>query len=145
MATKQNARNLLIKRSALADGTGARGNVCGIRTRSWSIANAEIDTTIPNCDDPSLPLVTTSEPGAQTLEFTGDGIFEDSTASILVADDARLQRSPIYEVIVPGYGTWVGPMSVFNYQWNGDQAEKLQFSATWRPTDASLLTFTPAP
>ena len=142
---KQNARNLVIKRSAVVDGSGSRDFVCGIRTRSWSISNAEIDTTIPDCDDPSLPIVQTSEPGVQTLEFTGDGLFENDTAAKMVADDARLQRSPVYEVIVPGYGTWLGPMAVFNYQWSGDQAEKLGFSATWRPTDASLLTFTPVP
>lgn len=141
---KQNARELVIKRSAVANGTGTREFVCGIRTRSWSIANDTVDSTIPNCEDPSLPIVATAEPGIQTLEFSGDGLFENDAVQKLVVDDARLQRLPVYEVIVPGYGSWVGPMGVFEYSFNGDMNEKLGFSATWRPTDASLLVFTPA-
>lgn len=142
---QQNARELVIKRSAVADGTGTRVFVCGLRTRSWGIDNAEIDTTVPNCTDPTLPIVATSTAGRQTLEFTGDGLFDNDAVGKIVADDARLQRKPTYEVIVPGYGSWVGPMGVFAYQWSGDMEEPLGFSATWRPSDASLLVFTPAP
>ena len=47
-----------------------------------------------------------------------------------VADDARLQRTTAtYEVIVPGYGRWVGPMAVFNWEATGTMEEPLTFSA----------------
>lgn len=141
----QNARELVIKRSTSADGSGTKVFVCGLRTRTWSIANAEIDTTIPNCDDPSEPIVATSVPGRQTLEFSGDGLADDDDAMQMVHDDARLQRVVPYEVVVPGFGSYVGPMGVFDFSFSGDMEDPLGFSATWRPTDASTLVYTPAP
>jgi predicted secreted protein len=140
---QQNARELVIKRGASADGTGTITFVCGIRTRSFSMSNATIDNTVPDCDDPSLPIVATAKPGRQTIEFSGDGLFDNDAVSILVADDARLQREPPYTVIVPGYGTWVGPFMVSNFVWSGDMEEQLAFSATWIPTNINLLVFTP--
>ena len=71
---QENGRELVIKRSTAPDGSGTRR----FRLRpdadsAWSISNAEIDTTVPNCTNPALPIVATSVPGRQTLEFTGDG------------------------------------------------------------------------
>jgi predicted secreted protein len=103
---QQNGRELVIKRSATADGTGTKVFVCGMRTRSWTINNATIDTTVPNCD-------------------------------------ARLQRIVPYEVVVPGFGTYVGPMGVYDFEFSADMEEPLGFSATWRPADASALVYTP--
>ena len=59
----QNGRELVIKRSTVADGTGTRVFACGLQTTSFTIANADIDTTRPNCDDPSLPIIATSRTG----------------------------------------------------------------------------------
>lgn len=140
---QENGRELVIKRSTAVDGTGTRIFVCGLRTSSWSISNAEIDTTVPNCTNPALPIVATSTPGRQTLEFTGDGLADTAGNFRAVADDARLQRTTaVYEVIVPGYGRWVGPMAVFNWTATGTMEEPLGFSATWRPVDATALVFT---
>lgn len=139
----QNGRELVIKRSATADGTGSKVIVCGLRTRGWSINNAEIDTTIPDCDDPSKPIVATSDFGRQTLEFSGDGLADNDAAQLMVHDDARLQRIVPYEVVVPGFGSYVGPMGVYNFEFTADMEEKLGFSATWRPADASQLVYTP--
>jgi predicted secreted protein len=140
---QQNGRELVIKRSATADGTGTKVFVCGMRTRSWTIGNAEVDTTVPNCDDPSLPIVATSTFGRQTLEFSGDGLADNDAAQLMVHDDARLQRIVPYEVVIPGYGTYVGPMGVYDFAFSADMEEPLGFSATWRPADASQLVYTP--
>lgn len=139
----QNGRELAIKRSDVADGSGTKVFVCGLRTRTFSIANAEIDTTIPNCTDPSLPIVATSIPGRQTLEFSGDGLADDDAAMQMVHDDARLQRIVPYEVVVPGFGSYVGPMGVFEFAFSADMEDPLGFSATWRPADAAALVYTP--
>jgi len=141
----QNGRELVIKRSAVADGSGTKVFVCGLQTSNFSLANADIDTTIPNCDDPSLPIVATSTPGRQTLEFSGDGLADNDAAQRMVFDDARLQRTVEYEIIIPGFGTYEGPMAVYDFGFDGAMEEKLGFTATWRPTDSSALTFTPAP
>ncbi len=140
---QQDAKELVIKR-----GDGASPEVfsfvCGIRTRTFSMSNASIDTTVPNCTDPSLPIVATARPGRQTITFSGDGLFDSNAAGKAIADDAREQNIETnYQVIVPGYGTFEGPFFISDFQWNGDMEDPLAFSATWTPLDASQLTFTP--
>lgn len=141
---QQNARELVIKRGSNADGSGTVVFVCGIRTRSLTMSNAQVDTTVPDCDDPTQPIVATAKPGRQTLTFSGDGLFDSDAVGILVADDARLQREVNYTIIVPGYGTWVGPFMIGDFEWSGDMDEQLAFSATWIPTDINELEFTAA-
>lgn len=142
--SQQNARELVIKR-----GDGASPEVfsfvCGIKTRTFSMSNASIDTTVPNCTDPSEPIVATARPGRQTIEFSGDGLFDSNAAGKAIADDARQQSIDTnYQVIVPGYGQFEGPFFISDFSWNGAMEDPLAFSAKWTPLDASLLTFTPA-
>lgn len=132
---QQSARELVIKRQGVF--------VCGLRTRSFSMSSAQVDTTVPNCNDPSLPIVATARPGRQTLSFSGDGLFDTDEVGIAVADDARLQRTDVvYQVIVPGYGTFEGPYFVADFEFSGDMEDPLAFSASWVPLDNSQLTFT---
>lgn len=140
---QQNARELVIKR-----GDGASPEVftfvCGLRTRTFQMSNAQIDTTVPSCEDPSQPIVATARPGRQTITFSGDGLFDSNAVGKLVADDARNQVVDAnYKVIVPGYGEFTGPFFVSDFQWNGDMEDPLAFSATWVPLDGDSLTFTP--
>ena len=145
MADVPFGRELVIKRSTVVDGTGTRVFMCGLQNSNFTIANADIDTTIPNCDDPSLPIVATSTPGRQTLEFSGDGLAENSVVNRIIFDDAREQRRVTYEIIIPGFGTYVGTFAVYDWAFNAAMEDPLGFSATWRPTDAETLVWTPAP
>lgn len=141
--SQQNARELVIKRG---DGASpeAFSFVCGIQTRSFKMSNASIDTTVPNCEDPSQPIVATARPGRQTIEFSGNGLFDSNAAGKLIADDVRNQAIDVnYEVVIPGYGSFQGPFFISDFEWSGDMENPLGFSATWTPLDASLLTFTP--
>jgi len=140
---QQDAKELVIER-----GDGASPEVfnfvCGLRSKTFTMANASIDTTVPNCDDPSLPIVATARPGRQTLTFQGDGLFDNKDVALDVFDDARLQRESSYKITIPGVGSFQGPFFVSDYSNSGDMEDPLAFSATWVPLDASLLTFTPA-
>lgn len=134
--SQQNARELVIKRY-----NGANFDfVCGIRTRSMPISNAQIDTTVPDCTDPSQPISATAKPGRQTLSFTGDGLFDNAQIGKDVADDARLQRITDYQIIVPGYGTFEGAFMVGDFEFSGDMEDPLAFSATWVPTETPTFT-----
>lgn len=142
--SQQNARELVIKR-----GDGASPEVftfvCGIRTRTFSMSNASIDTTVPSCDNPANPIVATARPGRQTITFSGDGLFDSDAVGKLVADDARLQNiTTNYTVVVPGYGSFSGPFFISDFSWNGDMEDPMAFSATWTPLSGDALTFTPA-
>lgn len=140
---KENARELVIKRG---DGASPENFtfVCGLKTRTFTMSNASIDTTTPNCADPSAPIVATAMPGRQTLTFSGDGLFDSDEVGKAVADDARTQAETNYQVIWPGYGQWEGPFFISDFSVNGDMEDPLAFSATWIPLDNSNLTFTAA-
>jgi TP901-1 family phage major tail protein len=140
--SQENARELVIKR---ADGGVPETFVFvgGLRTRTFQMGNAQIDTTVPNKTDPSKPIVATARPGRQTITFSGDGLFDSDAVGKSVADDARLQSETNYQIIVPGYGTFEGPFFVSDFQWNGDMEDPMAFSATWVPLDNSRLLFTP--
>lgn len=142
--SQQNARELVVKReSDITPGTFVF--VCGIRTRSFQMSNAQIDTTVPNCANPAAPIVATARPGRQTISFSGDGLFDSDEIGKAVADDARLQRTDKnYQVIVPGYGTFEGPFFVADFEFSGDMEDPLAFSASWVPLDNSQLEFTAA-
>jgi len=138
---QENARELVIKR-----GDGASPEVftfvCGLRTRTFTMSNASIDTTVPSCADPSAPIVATAAPGRQTLTFSGDGLFDNDTVGLAVFNDARNQSQTNYTIIVPGVGSFVGPFFISDYSNSGDMEDRMAFSATWIPLDASQLTFT---
>jgi TP901-1 family phage major tail protein len=139
---QENARELVIKRESATPGTFVF--VCGLRTRSFQMSNAQIDTTVPSCTDPSLPVIATARPGRQTIQFSGDGLFDNGTVGKAVADDARLQTTDKnYQVIIPGYGTFEGKFFVSDFEWSGGMEDPLAFSATWVPLDNSQLDFTP--
>ncbi|UOK71712.1 phage tail tube protein [Ancylobacter polymorphus] len=134
--SQQNARELVIKRY-----NGSTFDfVCGIRTRSMPISNAQIDTTVPDCTNPSAPISATAMPGRQTLSFTGDGLFDNAQIGKSVADDARTQAITDYQIIVPGYGTFEGPFMVADFEFSGDMEDPLAFSATWVPTESPAFT-----
>ena len=142
---QQNAKELVIARGN-ADGPPETFSfVCGLRTRSHSMANAQIDTTVPNCTDPTQPIIATARPGRQTIQFSGDGLFDSDVVGKAVADDARTQKIDTnYQVTVPGYGSWTGPMFVADFEWSGDAEDPLAFSCTFVPLDNSQLVFAPA-
>lgn len=140
---QHNARELVIKRES-DETPGTYEFVCGIRTRTFQISNAQVDTTVPSCANPANPIVATAAPGRQTISFSGDGLFDSDAVGIKVADDARLQRIPNYQIIVPGYGTFTGPFMVGDYEAGGEMEGKMTFSASWVPTDASQLDFVSA-
>jgi TP901-1 family phage major tail protein len=142
--SQQNARELVIKRGNAASPESFTF-VCGLRTRTFQMSNAQIDTTVPSCSNPANPIVATARPGRQTITFSGDGLFDSDEVGKAVADDARLQTTTRnYQVVVPGYGTFEGPFFVSDFQWNGDMEDPLAFSATWIPLSGDALTFTPA-
>jgi predicted secreted protein len=140
---QQNAKELVIKR-----GDGASPEVftlvCGFQTSTFTLSNAQVDTTVPNCTDPSLPIVATARPGRQTISFSGDGLFDNNAVGKLVIDDVKDQAIDVnYQVIIPGVGTWEGPWFIADFNLNGGMEDPLKFSATFVPLDASQLTFTP--
>jgi TP901-1 family phage major tail protein len=136
---QQKGRELLIK---MGDGASPQifSTICGITTRSFAMSSNEVDTTIPDCDDPSAVVQKTSTPGIQDRTFQGSGKFVSGAAGTALADAARLGEVHDYQVIVPGYGQFQGPFIVTDFQWSGDMEGSMDFSATFKPSAALAFT-----
>jgi len=138
--TNQIGRELLIK---AGDGGSPElfSNVCGIRTRSFNLSANEVDTTVPDCDNPGNLPQKTSAPGILDQSFSGSGLFTNTAAGKQMLDDARTGTGRNYQVVVPGYGTFEGPYAIFELELSGEMEGDMEFSATFRQTGP--LVFTP--
>jgi TP901-1 family phage major tail protein len=136
---QQVGRTLLIKKGDGAD-PEVFTTVCGFKARSFSLSNNDVDTTVPDCDDPGGPVQKTSTPGIADRTFQGSGFFDNDAVGKAVADAARLGEVHNYRVVVPGYGTFEGPYIITDFQWSGDVEGSMEFSATFKPSGA--LSFT---
>lgn len=139
--SQQTGRLLLIK---MGDGASPEvfTSVCGFRARNFNMSNSEVDTTVPDCEDPGGPVQKTSIPGIADRTFSGSGLFDNDEVGKDVADAARLGTVNTFQVIVPGYGTFEGPYIVTEFTFDGEMEGNLGFSATFKPSGA--LTFTAA-
>ncbi|MBN9010811.1 MAG: phage tail protein, partial [Rhizobiales bacterium] len=81
---QQKGRLLLIKMGNGAD-PEVFTSVCGLRSRSFSLSNNEVDTTVPDCDDPGAVVQKSSTPGIQDRTFQGAGLFTNNAAGKALA------------------------------------------------------------
>ncbi len=109
-------------------------NLCGLKTRSFTLSADRIDTTVPSCTNPGGPVVQTSRPGVQSVAFTGAG-------KAIVGADTKKFRQYVREntpfnakVIVPGDGTYTAQWVVTNFELSGDETNTMEFSATFNTT-----------
>lgn len=127
---QQTGRLLLIQ---IGDGASPEvfSNLCGIQTRSFNMSANDVDTTIPDCDDPGATPQKTGVPGIKNRTFTGSGKFVAGAASaafIGYVTDAVVFNA---KVIVPGLGTFTGPFYVTDFTFNGEQEGTMGFDATF--------------
>lgn len=106
-------------------------NVCGITTRSFNMSTAEVETTIPDCQNPGGPLVRTAEPGTQNRNFSGSGKFVSGATSKLLLTHVRAGTTFNAKVIVPGDGTYTGKWFVSEFEFSGEAEGNMDFSATF--------------
>lgn len=136
---QQTGRLLLIK---MGDGGTPEvfTAVCGFKARSFSLSNNEVDTTVPDCNDPGGVVQKTSVAGISDRTFSGSGLFDNDAVGKAVADAARLGSINNYQVIVPGYGSFLGPYVITDFQWSGDMEGNMEFQATFKPSGALAFT-----
>lgn len=137
--TQQKGRELLIK---IGDGGDPETftNLAGVRTRTFNLGVNEVDTTVPDKDNPGNVVQRTVTSGIRTQSFSGDGLFDTDTETTAVVN-AAINGTPINcQVFVPGVGTFEGPFIISNFEFSGEMEENLSFSGTW--SAAGALTFT---
>lgn len=136
---QQVGRLLLIK---VGDGGSPENfsNLCGLKTRSFDISTASVDTTIPSCTNPGDVVQKTSRPGQASRTFQGSGAFVSSAAMSAFMTHV-INATPFNaQVTVPGLGTFTGSYFVTNFTFSGDVDPNMEFSATFEAAD--VLAFT---
>lgn len=137
--SQQKGRLLLIK---IGDGESpeAFANLCGLKTRSFNLSANEIDTTVPDCDNPGAAVQKQSEPGIVNRTFSGSGAFVSGATQATLMGHVRGATVFNAQVVVPGEGTYAGSWMVSDFEFSGEMEGNMEFSATF--TAAGPLTFT---
>lgn len=133
--SQQKGRLLLIKVGDGGTPTEVFTNLAGLRTRSFNLGVNEVDTTVPDTDNPENVVQRTVTSGVRTQTFSGDGLFDNVAQSKTAVDAARLGTPLNCQVVVPGYGTFEGPFIISGFEFSGDMEENLGFSATFSASD----------
>lgn len=139
---KQKGRLLLIK---IGDGatTEAFTTLCGLRSKTMTINNSEIDVTTVDCDAPGGPLWTEVMDGAKRVSVSGNGYFKDDVNEATL-NTLALSADPVanFQVIVPDFGTFAGAFHVSTLEYGGEQEDGVTYSLTLASSGA--VTFTAA-
>lgn len=127
---QQKGRLLLVQ---IGDGAEPEvfSNLCGIQTRSFNLSASEIETTIPDCNNPGGKVQRTAEPGIVNRTFSGSGKFvsgANSSAFIGYVNDAEIFNA---KVLVPGVGTYTGPWMASEFEFSGEMEGNMDFSVTF--------------
>lgn len=127
---QQKGRTLLIQ---IGDGESPEvfSNLCGITTRSFNMSANEVETTIPDCDDPSAAVQRTVEPGIVNRTFNGSGKFVSSANTSAFLTHVREATVFNAKVVVPGDGTYTGSWMVSDFEFSGEMEGNMDFSATF--------------
>lgn len=135
--SQQTGRLLLIK---IKTAPGVFDNLCGMKTRSFNLSATEVDTTIPNCNNPGAAVQKTSEPGIVNRAFNGSGAFVSGATQAVLMTNVRNATVFDAQVVVPGEGTYEGSWMVSDFEFSGEMEGNMEFSAAF--SAAGALTFT---
>lgn len=131
-------RELVVARSDNADGFDL---ACITEQRSLAINNEQIDITKPDCLNPGGKLVRTLAYGVQSIDFSGQGAFVNSATMKAVTLDTINQVKRVYQVTVPGVGTFEGD-ALLNITFSGDKTNELQVDISFAMS--GVIVFVPA-
>ncbi|PWJ73829.1 TP901-1 family phage major tail protein [Pseudaminobacter salicylatoxidans] len=134
----QHPGRLLLIKIKTAPATFA--NLCGMKTRSFNLSANEVDTTIPDCNNPGGAVQKTAEPGIVNRSFSGSGAFVSGATQAALMTNVRNGTVFDAQVVVPGEGTYEGPWMVSDFEFTGEMEGNMEFSATF--SAAGPLSFT---
>lgn len=139
---KQKGRLMLIK---IGDGaqTEAFGDLCGLRSKTLTINNSEIDVTTADCANPGGPLWTEVLTGVKRVSVSGNGYFKDEATELRMNTVAMAADSIAnFQIVVPAFGTFGGSFFLSSVEYGGEQEDGVTYSLSLASNGA--VTFTPA-
>ena len=120
-------RQLLIK---IGDGADPEtfAAACGFKDRSFKINNNIVDTTAPDCTNPTGKVGFSGAYGIQTLTVSGSGKATTSAQFKALKTACLNQTKPNLQIIVPGDGTYEGAALIGDWEDTGGTENELEFS-----------------
>ncbi|MEE8482528.1 MAG: phage tail tube protein, partial [Acidiferrobacterales bacterium] len=102
-----------------------------------TINNTSIDVTTPNCSTPGGILWRSSLYGLKSVDVSGDGFFEDSTAELRANTIAMQTDNKVnMEIVVPDFGTYSGAFRITTLEYGGETEGGVTYSLALESTDA---------
>lgn len=140
---KQKGRLMLIKIGDGVTPTEGFTTLCGLRSKTLTINNAEVDVTSADCDAPGGPLWTEVMEGVKRVTVSGNGYFKDeaneATLTTLAMSDTPIGN---FQIIVPDFGTFEGAFLVSSVEYGGEQEDGVTYSLSL--ASSGEVTFTAA-
>lgn len=121
-------------------GTPAYQVVAGLRSRSIAINSEAVDVTNASTSGRFRTLLDGC--GIQSLTISGDGIFEDDTATDEIREAIMAGANRDSKILIPGYGTFEGSFKPTSFEMGGEYNDSVTFSITLE--SAGTITFTAA-
>ncbi|AFK66522.1 phage major tail protein, TP901-1 family [Rhodobacter capsulatus] len=139
---KQKGRLLLIK---IGDGAGTEAftTLCGLKSKTLTINNSNVDVTTADCTDPGGALWKEVQSAVKQVAASGNGYFKDE-ASELRMNTVAMSADPIanFQIIVPAFGTFAGAFFISSLEYGGEQEDGVTYSLSLESTGAVTFTAT---
>ena len=119
--------------------------LCGLRSKSLTINNSEIDVTTANCENPGDPLWTEVMAGVKRVAVSGNGYFKTEATEARL-NSVAMSADPIcnFQIIVPGFGTFAGAFMVQSAEYGGEQEDGVTYSLSLASSGPVTFTALPA-
>lgn len=118
----QKGRDLLLK---VADGEGGFTTVAGLRARQIAFNAETVDVTHAESVGRWRELLEGA--GVRRASISGSGIFKDAASDALVRETFFDGAIRGWQVVVPDFGTVVGPFQLTSLEYRGDHAAEVTF------------------
>ncbi|MEE4121170.1 MAG: phage major tail protein, TP901-1 family [Paracoccaceae bacterium] len=134
----QSGKDLLIKIEA--SGSGAFETLAGLRATRLSLNAQTVDVT--TLDSPGGWRELLVGAGVRSASLSGSGVFKDSASDARAREVFFGQQAPVFQVIVPDFGTIEGPFQIAAIEYAGDYDGEATYEVSM--ASAGAITFTEA-
>lgn len=138
--SKKKGRLLLVK---IGDGEASESftTLCGLRSKTLTINNSEIDVTTADCDNPGGALWTEVLAGVKRVSVSGNGYIKTAE------NEARLNALALnpepfanFQIVIPGLGMFAAEYFLSNVEYGGEQEDGETYSLSLGSNGAVAFT-----
>lgn len=136
----QKGSDMLLKMDTAASGGPTFTTIAGLQTKQFSISSDTVDVT--NADSSSKFRELLAGAGIKRSSVSGRGVFTSGTAEDAVRTSLLAGTIKLWQVVVPGDGTFEGLFQITEMEYSGAHDGEVQYDL--RLESAGAITFTAA-